>query len=116
MNRLLAFAAISETATGLALVLAPSLVARLLLGEEVSGVAAEVARVAGIALVSLGIACWPGSAMLGMLTYSAAIMAYLAYLGFSGGSTGMLLWPAVILHVILTVLLARAVNGERKTV
>jgi hypothetical protein len=98
------------------LLIAPSLVARLLLGEELSGIAIPVARVAGIALIALGVACWPGGALAGMLTYSVAVTMYLAYLGFTGDSTGILLWPAVILHVILTVLLARAVHGERITV
>jgi hypothetical protein len=42
-----------------------------------------------------------------MLTYSAVVTLYLAYLGFAGGLTGVLLWPAVILHLILNALLAR---------
>ncbi|MGB7502480.1 MAG: hypothetical protein WBM25_08810 [Azonexus sp.] len=113
MKKVLVLAAVSEAATGLALVVAPSLVARLLLGEELSGMAIAVARVAGIALIALGVACWPGTALAGMLTYSVAITVYLAYLGFTGISTGILLWPAVVLHVILTVLLARAAHGER---
>jgi hypothetical protein len=78
----------------------------LLLGEQLTGVALPVARVAGIALIALGIACWPGPPRVGMLTYSALATLYLAYLGFSG-LAGVLLWPAVILHVILTALLAR---------
>jgi hypothetical protein len=60
MKGALAFAAVSEAATGLALLIAPSLVGQLLLGEQLSGVATPVARVAGIALIALGIACWPG--------------------------------------------------------
>jgi hypothetical protein len=43
-----------------------------------------------------------------MLTYSAAVTLYLAYLGFAGGLSGILLWPAVVLHTVLSVLLARA--------
>ena len=99
-------AAVAEAATGVALLIAPSLVGRLLLGEELTGVAIPVARVAGIALIALCIACWPGPPRVGMLTYSAAVTLYLAYVGFTGGG-GMLLWPAVVLHVILTILLAR---------
>ena len=98
-------AAIAEAATGVALLIVPSLVGRLLLGEELAGVAIPVARVAGIALIALGIACWPGPPLVGMLIYSAAVTLYLAYLGFAGGLTGILLWPAVVLHVILTALL-----------
>ena len=100
------FAAVGEAATGLALLIVPSLVGRLLLGEELTGVAIPVARVAGIALISLAVACWPGSPLVGMLIYSAAVTLYLAYLGFAGGLTGVLLWPAVVLHAILTALLA----------
>jgi hypothetical protein len=108
MKGALTFAAISEAATGLALVIAPSLVGQLLLGEPLSGVATPVARVAGIALIALGIACWPGWPPLsGMLIYSGAVTLYLAYLGFAGESSGVLLWPAVILHLILTALLMR---------
>ena len=105
MKRVLTLAAVSEVATGVALLIVPSLVGRLLLGEELAGVAIPVARVAGIALVALGIACWPGPPRVGMLTYGAAVTLYLAYLGFAGGLTGILLWPAVVLHAILTALL-----------
>ena len=60
MNKPLAFAALAEAATGVALIVVPSLVVRLLLGTELSGVAVAVGRVAGISLLSLGVACWPG--------------------------------------------------------
>jgi hypothetical protein len=107
MKKVLIFAAIGEAATGLALLIVPSLVGQLLLGEELTGVAIPVARVAGIALIALAVACWPGKPLVGMLTYSAAITLYLAYVGFAGGLSGILLWPAVVLHVILTALLTR---------
>ena len=110
MNRVLIFAAAGEAATGLALLLVPSLVGQLLLGTELTGIAVTVARVAGIALIGLGLACWPGMALIGMLTYSAAATLYLAYIGFAGGSSGKLLWPAVVVHAILTALLTRAIT------
>jgi len=50
-----------------------------------------------------------------MLTYNAAVTLFLAYVGVAGGSTGMLLWPAVVLHAILTALLTRASTSSRKT-
>ena len=108
MKRALVLAAVGEAATGVALLIVPSLVGRLLFGEELSGVAIPVARVTGIALIGLSIACWPGPPRVGMLTYSAVVTLYLAYLGFAGGLTGILLWPAVVLHIILTALLTRA--------
>jgi hypothetical protein len=107
MKNALTFAAVTEVSTGLGLLIVPSLVGQLLLGEQFAGVAIPVARVAGIALIALGIACWPGPPLVGMLTYSAVVTLYLAYLGFAGGLTGVLLWPAVVVHLILTALLAR---------
>jgi hypothetical protein len=115
MKRVLAFAAVSEAATGLALLSVPSLVGRLLLGEELTGIAIPVARVAGIALIGLGVTCWPGPPRVGMLIYSAVVTLYLAYVGFAGGLTGILLWPAGALHVILTVLLTRASRRDKDT-
>jgi hypothetical protein len=114
MNKALVLAAVSEAATGVALLIAPSLVGQLLLGAELTGIAVTVARVTGIALIALGVGCWPGPALAGMLTYSAGVAMYLAYVGFLGAVTGKLLWPAVVLHLILTALLARVWLGERK--
>jgi hypothetical protein len=114
MKNALNSAAVAETATGLALLIAPSRVVQLLLGEQLTGVAIPVARVAGIVLIGLGIACWPGPPLAGMLTYSALITLYLAYLGFADGLTGVLLWPLVALHLILTALLTRNVTRIRR--
>jgi hypothetical protein len=111
MKKVLVIAAVSEVATGAALLIVPSLVGRLLLGDELIGVAISVARVLGIALISLGVACWPGPARLGMLIYSAAVTLYLAFLGF-GGLSGILLWPAVVLHAIMTAVLTRASTSD----
>jgi len=117
MKGVLVFAAVSEAATGLALLVVPSLVGQLLLGTELTGVAATVARVAGIALIALGVACWPGTPLVGMLTYSAAVTLYLAYVGLADGLSGALLWPAVVLHAIVTalLLLTRASASDKTT-
>ncbi len=108
MRKILVFASVGEGVTGLALMIFPTLVGQLLMGAELTGIAIPVARVAGIALTSLAIACWPGTPLLGMLTYCTVVTLYLAYLGFAGVLTGVLLWPAVALHVVLTILLGRA--------
>ena len=109
MKQSLTLAAIIEVATGMGLLIVPSLVGRLLFGEEFTGIVIPVARVLGIALVALGVGCWPGStALCGMLTYSALVTLYLLFLGTRGEWVGPLLWPVVALHGILTVLLARA--------
>jgi len=113
MNKPLAFAALAEAATGLALIVVPSVVARLLLGTELSGIAVAIGRVAGISLLSLGFACWPGreptrAPLCGMATYGLLVTLYLLHLGIRGEWVGPLLWPAVALHGLLTLLLARA--------
>ena len=107
IKKVLVFAALGEVATGVALLVIPSLVGRLLLGAELVGIAIPVAHVAGIALIALGVACWPGLALAGMLTYGAGVTLYLADLGIRSEWAGPLLWPAVVLHTVLTLLLAR---------
>ncbi len=114
MKRVLILAAVGEALTGAALLIVPSLAGWLLFGKELTGVAIPVARVTGIALIALGVACWPGPPMVGMLTYSSVVTLYLAYVGFAGGLTGILLWPAVVLHVILTALLTRVSTKDKE--
>jgi hypothetical protein len=105
--RVLTVAAVLEMATGMALLIVPSLVGRLLFGAEFTGGAIPAARVTGIALLALGVGCWPGStAFCGMLTYSALVTLYLLYLALRGEWVGPFLWPVVVLHGILTMLLA----------
>ena len=104
------------------MLIVPSLVGWLLLGEGLTGVAIPVARVAGIALIALGLACWPGSeatgiptrALRAMLCYSLLATLYLAYLGIRGEWVGSLLWPAVAIHAILTTLLVRVWLKDRQ--
>ena len=109
MKKLLTVAALGELATGLALLVVPSLVGRLLLGQELSGVAAVVGRVAGIALIALGMACGPGgTALCGLLTYSVLATGYLTWLGIRGEWVGAWLWPAVGLHAVIMILLGCA--------
>ena len=116
MKKALIFAATIEAATGLALLIVPSFVARLLLGEELTTVAVPVARVAGIALIALGIACWPGPPLVGMLIYTLVVALYLAYLAFAGTFIGVLLWPAVILHLTIAILLIWTSTKQKGTI
>ena len=107
----LTFSAVAELTTGLALMVMPALVITLLLGPVTSAVIAPVARVAGIALIALGIACWPGrhcageTAFRSLLTYNLLVAAYLAYLFAAEHLGGLLLWPVVGLHSVVAGLL-----------
>ena len=70
-------------------------------------------------MIALGTACWPGRvanwALCGMLTYSLLATLYLIYHGAGGERAGKLLWPAVAVHAVLTIVLARAWFNERRT-
>ncbi len=98
-------AAIAEILTGLALLVAPTVVGHLLLGEAMTAMAVLVARVAGLALVGLGMAFWPGPPIVGMIAYSTGVAILLSWFWLRGEASGLLLWPAVMLHVILAVVM-----------
>lgn len=116
----LGVAAAVEAVTGLFLLVLPHLVARLLLAAEVTGVSIVIGRVAGIALLSLGIGCWLGRqearggwALAAMLLYNVLVTLYLALVGLGTEFVGVLLWPAVVVHGVLTTLLAYAWSKDR---
>jgi hypothetical protein len=116
---LVAIAALIEAVMGLALILQPASVVRLLLGGDISGVGVGLGRVAGFGLLSLGVACWPRTAaalpaLQGMLTYNALAAGYLGYLLIGGELVGRLLLPAVALHALLTVLFAGTLVQEQR--
>ncbi len=48
-----------------------------------------------------------------MTTYSLLVTLYLVFLGAGGEWVGPLLWPAVALHAVLTLLLARTWFSRR---
>ncbi|HEY4929958.1 MAG TPA: hypothetical protein VII23_00175 [Terriglobales bacterium] len=102
-----------ESATGVALLAVPDLVARVLLGTGLSDSGSAVARLAGCGLLSLGLACWPSgdeptpNATRALFIYNLLAGFYLGYLRVGGGFVSFLLWPACFVHVALAVLLAR---------
>ena len=114
-RRILSFAAVAELGTGLVLMIDPAIVVTLLLGSAVSGTGILLGRCFGIALLALGVACWPtgqraerGSpAFRAMLIYNVLIALYLAGLGTVGHLRGLLLWPAAALHAVVALLLLR---------
>jgi len=112
MKSLLIVTAALETATGLALLGLPSLVASLLLGGSLDAPSAlVVARVTGAALLSLGVACWLArhdersraarGLIAAMLFYNAAIVVVLVHAGMGLRLSGIGLWPTVVLHAAL---------------
>ena len=105
--------AVIEVGAGLALLGFPSAVAVLLLGTSLETSAAlTVARVAGAGLLALGVACWLARGdmqsrsaiglVAAMLLYNATTVAVLAFAGTGFGLFGVALWPAVVLHLVMT--------------
>lgn len=107
MKKLLTITAIIEAATGLGLLAAPAVLAPLLLGGTLDTPAAlTVARIAGAALLALGVACWLAredgrTLVVSMLFYNVAAIAVLVYATVGLGLSGIGLWPAVGLHTAL---------------
>jgi hypothetical protein len=117
VKKLLIFAAVSEALFGLTLLVYPPIVIRLLFDTEIAGAGVLMSRIAGIAVIALGTACWPDRntvrAFFGMLTYNLLAVLYLIYVGVNGG-VGRLLWPAVAEHAALAVLLLWAWRTDKE--
>ena|SRR5271165_194523 len=118
-KNILALSAAAEAATGLLLLAWPPIVVRLLFGADISGIGIVMSRLAGIALIGLGVACWPGNSavqqLYGMLTYGTLAMLYLIRIGIRGAPVGLLLWPGVVVHAIIVVLLVWACRKEQRS-
>lgn len=106
--------AVAEVLTGLFLLLWPAVPLALLLGVPVAAPEALlVARVAGTALIAIGVTSGlarydAGSPALravlsGILLYDLAVAAVLAYAGIGLQLRGILLWPAVLAHAALAI-------------
>ncbi len=111
---LLILTAIFEAATGVLLIIWPSEVLALLFGPATAApLGPGGARVAGVVLLALGVACWlsrdraqtpAGNRMVAtMLAYNVAVAAVLAAAGIRYAPVGIALWPAVIAHCALAV-------------
>ena len=96
-----------EAGAGLALLAAPGAVVRLLLGADIAGAAIPLGRVAGVALLALGAACWlargnEASALIRAMTlYNFGVAVVLGAAGIGSETIGILLWPAVGLHLAM---------------
>jgi hypothetical protein len=109
---LLSVMGVLEAATGLVLLVAPSLLVELLLGAPPGTSAGmTVSRVAGAAVLALGVACWlaRGEAANGaangliaaMLLYNVGAVVILVLAWISPGLSGIAFWPAVLGHAVL---------------
>ena len=94
-----------EVLTGLGLVVAPSLLARLLFGSGMDPAGEATGRIAGLVMLCLAAGCWPRAAsaeahaLLPLLALSVACdCSMLIAIGLAGRTVGVLLWPAAAAH------------------
>ena len=109
-----------EMLTGLGLIVAPSLLARLLFGSDLNAAGEATGRIAGLVILCLAAGCWPRAAgeahaLAPLVALSWLAAAFLVVTGLIGASVGILLWPAAALHLILAVLLTRAWMESRRS-
>ena len=106
--------ALVEALTGLGLLFLPSVPFALLLGLESATVDATfVGRIAGAALLAIGVASWMARTdelnpslfglLIGILIYNTTVSILLVYAGAVLKMTGAMLWPTVVFHAILAV-------------
>jgi hypothetical protein len=108
MSRFFSTTAVIEAGAGLGLVAVPELVAKLLFAVDAVGAGVPLGRMAGVALLALGLGSWLArdqhtkAVAGGMLLYNGGVAVVLVAAALSG-MTGLLLWPAVALHMAMTV-------------
>lgn len=113
MKPLLIATAVIEAGAGLALLCVPANAALLLFGAPLdTPTALSAARLGGLGLLTLGVACWlarndmrsPAARGLAhaMVTYNAGAAGVFAYAAIGLGVNGVLLWPAAALHAVMT--------------
>jgi len=113
----------AEASTGLGLIFVPSVLFSVLLGVESSTVdAMVVGRIAGAALLAIGVASWLARTddfnpslfglLVGILIYNLAVSILLVYVGVILKIGGDLLWPTVAFHAILAVWNALLLRGN----
>ena len=106
---LLTLFAIAEGATGLGLVVAPSILFVLLFEtKQVASEAPLVGRICGAALLALAAASWGARGaedrqgrlglLVGVTLYNFLTMAVLTYSALVLEMVGILLWPAILYH------------------
>lgn len=106
--------ALTELGAGFGLLVAPSLVAWLLLDSgQPAAESLVTARICGGGLLALGVACWSARSDHGSpsqrgilqaaFLYDLAAAAILGHAGATLPSTGIALYPAVVLHAGLAV-------------
>lgn len=107
-----------EIIVGVSFLFVPNAQSQLIYGATPEGIGDLWARFAGIALIGLGLACLPSNlagtrqGVRGLLVFNIGATIFFAWVALATTFQGVVLWPVVILHAVLTVVLARALRHE----
>jgi hypothetical protein len=108
-----------EIIVGASLLLAPNVLSQFLFGATPEGIGLLFARFAGIGLIGLGIACLPSNlagtrqfATRGLFVFNIAATIFFAWVAVATTFRGVMLWPVVILHAVITIALAPTLRHE----
>ena len=108
-----------EVIVGASFLLAPNAQSQFIFGATPEGIGIPWARFAGIALIGLGIACMPSnlagtkqSAVRALLIFNIGATIFFAWVGVATTFRGVMLWPVVILHAVITIALALSLRKE----
>lgn len=122
---LLVIAALLECPAGLALIVMPAYAISLLLGIEPQDDGIVIGRIAGVALLALGVACWwarldaGGAALTGTLSaitlYNAGAGLILTWLVATGKTGGLILLLAAVVHLGLGLAFAYSIWQSSST-
>lgn len=115
----LLIAAWFEILVGASFVLALNLQSQMLFGATVEGAGAGFGRLAGIALIGLGVACLPAKleearqrAVRVLFVYNIGAAILIAWIGATTTFSGVVLWPIVLVHAVIALALALSLRQK----
>jgi len=103
-----------EILVGASFLLVLNAQSQLIFSAATEGSGVHFAQLAGIALISLGIPCLPSNpvATRSLLIYNIAATILFAWVALATTFHGVVLWPVVILHAVLSIVLALALRRD----
>lgn len=107
-----------EIIVGISFILATDTQSQFVFGATIDGPGELFARFAGAALIALGIACLPSNdsairqAARTLLIFNIAATIFFASVGVASTLRGVMLWPVVILHAVLAIVLGLSLGRE----
>lgn len=114
----LMLAAWVEILVGVSFLLVPNAQSQMIFGATPEGIGDIWARFAGVALIGLGISCLPSNlagtrqGVRGLLIFNIGATIFFAWVAVATTFRGVILWPVVILHAVLTIALALSLRHE----